>query len=118
MRRHELTLSGMTLIGVLVGGGVLLGILGDHIDGSPVGGRPAAVETDSGLVIFRPDAFDTLQVQPPRGASEPGAYDWKEIARRNGRRFGLCHQSLVRAQNRLRRLGHHWNGERWVRGRR
>lgn len=112
MRRHELTLSGMTLIGALVGGGVLLGIFGDHIDGSPVdaSNRPVAVETDSGVVILDRLALDTLDVGRPEGP-----YDWERIAKERGQKYRACHVQLVRHQERLRRLGHHWNGERWVR---
>lgn len=43
--------------------------------------------------------------------------DYQRIAQRNGRRFAECHADLVRAQTRLRQLGHQYSEEAhgWVR---
>ena len=114
MRQPSLGLTPIMLIGLLIGGSVLWGLTADHIDGSPVNAsdRPVVVETDSGVVILDRLALDTLEVGRPEGP-----YDWKRIARRNGRQFAECHESLVRAQTRLRQTGHEWSDElgTWVR---
>lgn len=41
--------------------------------------------------------------------------DYEAAFRQRDSMYAECHAALVRAQDRLRRLGHYWNGNRWVR---
>lgn len=75
---------------------------------APKAGEPVGYVDSTGTVVLT-EAVDTAYSRPR------GGYDWRELYRRQSRRYARCHGLLVRHQDRLRRLGHTWNGERWVR---
>lgn len=61
-----------------------------------------------------PEPVPDVQMEPV--TAERG-HDWKAAHERISRLYSTCHVSLVRAQDRLRRLGHRWSEEAhgWVR---
>lgn len=95
MRAREML--AWVLVAFMAIGGTTAYLMREDVDGAAAG-----PDSTPGL--------DTAYQEP-----YPPPEDLRDLLEEANERWAECHEELTRSRMRLRRLGHRWNGERWVR---